>query len=478
MRSSTTVLVLTLSGALLAAPASFAGPRGGGRAGGGLARGARPASPNGGLSRAGARLAPDAGASSRGAGPFSGSERLAQPGSELLSARPPASGAASRSGSSEPEERGRAAAPTADANRSTGQTALAEDGAQGPRGGSVDVDQTTTGNSTTTTVTAESASGETATHTGTVTQENGYVTYDGSSSTSTGRSSQTHGTAAATDAGLVIGGTTTNNQGSAAGVALVNENGVKAAGIATNGETVKAGAITASDGTVQGASATLTPGSGDGVTVTTTTASAGSGISQTSTTYTPAGTYYVYPVPGGAAIVHHGIYGYPIYWWAATPIVTAMVPIADSGSSATTSTPASYSPVVSYATQSAAVYATSYAPTGLYAERRGDRYYWVPGAARRSTEVDDAILTASRMPAPTAGGTVIWYPINGSSVYLTNEPPLRGIYERTLGDLHGWIPGVSTPNAMQQQALETALTAHAQAGSEALAAAASAGAGG
>jgi hypothetical protein len=297
------------------------------------------------------------------------------------------------------------------------------------------VDQTTTGDSVTTTVNAESASGETATHTGTFTQEDGYVTYDGQGSTSTGRSSETHAAGAMTEAGLVVGGTTTNNQGSAAGVALVNENGVTAAGIATNGETV--------------------------VTATTSPASAAT-----------SGAYYVYPYPVYGARVYPSAYGTPIYWWATTPVVAATVALAAGAiAGEPSSVEAYYSPVVTYATPRVAVYATTYAPRGLYAAALGDRYYWVPGAASSSADVDSAIESASRMSGPTSGGTVIAYDLEGGTVFLTNEPPLDGIFEKRLGNLHAWMPGVAAPSEAERQAIETALTAHANGGSEALAAA-------
>ena len=67
---------------------------------------------------------------------------------------------------------------------------------------------------------------------------------------------------------------------------------------------------------------------------------------------------------------------------------------------------------------------------------------------------------------------MISYQVNGSSVYLTDSAPVSGIFEERVGDLHGWIAGVAAPTSAQQQALDTALTAHAQGGSEALAAAA------
>lgn len=352
------------------------------------------------------------------------------------------------------------------ASRSGAESATAEDGVEGPRGGSVDVDQTTTSDSVTTTVTAESASGESASHTGTWTQQDGYVTYDGSGSTSTGRQSETHAAGAMTDAGLVVGGTTTNNQGSAAGVALVNENGIKAAGIGTNGETVTAGAMSASNGTVTGATISGEPGSGNGATVTTTTASPASGVTSTS--------YYVYPYPVYGARIYPSAYGAPIYWWATTPVVAATVALAASeiaSDMAPATVEAYYSPVVTYATPKVAVYATTYAPRGLYAEPHGDRYYWVPGAASPSSVVESAIQTAARMTGPTSGGTVIAYDLDGGAVFLTNEPPIAGTYEKRIGGLFAWMPGVMAPSEAERRAIDTALTAHAQGGSEALAAA-------
>lgn len=461
---------ILLGAALALTPAAEAGPRGGGggRAGGGLSRGG--AGLPGGLSGPGARPTPGtrsqpgalggrsggalggagalSGASPRsGTGPLGGVTALGggalgagAAGGSLGGARDgrggdaaptegPGRATATRDGSGAQGASGREASSTQPASTST-TTASSEDGVTGPRGGSVDVDQTTTSDSVTTTVNAESASGETATHTGTWTQEDGYVTYDGSGSTSTGRNSETHGAAAMTDSGLVVGGTTTNNQGSAAGVALVNENGVTGAAIATNGESV----------------AVVTPASA------------------------AAGSYYVYPVPTYGATVVTSTVGYPIYWWPVTPVVAATVALANPAYPATVE--AYYSPVVTYATPSVAVYATTYAPRGLYAEPYGDRYYWVPGAAVASAPVQGAITTASRMSAPTSGGTVVAYDLPDATVFLTDAAPLAGTYERTLGSLHAWIPGVTAPTAAQADAIGTAVTAHAQGGSDALASAA------
>ena len=75
------------------------------------------------------------------------------------------------------------------------------------------------------------------------------------------------------------------------------------------------------------------------------------------------------------------------------------------------------------------------------------------------------------MSGPTSGGTVIAYDLDGGTVFLTDEAPLAGIFEKRIGSLHAWMPGVTAPDGAQRQAIDTALTAHAQGGSEALAAA-------
>jgi hypothetical protein len=121
-------------------------------------------------------------------------------------------------------------------------------------------------------------------------------------------------------------------------------------------------------------------------------------------------------------------------------------------------------------TSDTVVYATSYAPKGLYWEKVKERNLWVPGAAEATGQVKRDIALAGDMSAPTANATVITYTIGSSLVYLTNQPPLPGIYSQRAGGLHAWMPGVAKPTRDQRDAIATAVTAHEGGGSKAIAA--------
>lgn len=186
--------------------------------------------------------------------------------------------------------------------------------------------------------------------------------------------------------------------------------------------------------------------------------------------------YYACPPVGTTVII--GTAGMAVYHCPVTPVVYTTVVITPStgyreSEKPMEAQPASVqvtsSPVVMYqVTSDVAVYSTSYEPKQLYWEKQGDRHYWVPGAARATPEVQDAIRRAMQLTKPTANATVITYRIGDSLVYLTNEPPVFGTYAKQADVLYAWIPGVGNPTAAHRDAIDTALTAHVSNGSEAL----------
>ena len=68
----------------------------------------------------------------------------------------------------------------------------------------------------------------------------------------------------------------------------------------------------------------------------------------------------------------------------------------------------------------------------------------------------------------TANATVITYTIGVHFVYLTNEPPVPGIYAEQTDLLFVWIPGVREPSAIERNAIATAISAHDGGGASAL----------
>jgi hypothetical protein len=103
------------------------------------------------------------------------------------------------------------------------------------------------------------------------------------------------------------------------------------------------------------------------------------------------------------------------------------------------------------------VYATTSAPSGLYAVRVRQRSYWVPGAAQASSAVVDAIEKA-KAATPSSGTTVVVVERGGGPpVVLTDSPPIDGIFAAPAGALHAWIAGVAAPSAAQRAAIDAAV---------------------
>lgn len=392
-------------------------------------------------------------------------------------------------------------------------------------GGSVDTDKTTTGDTTTRSATYESASGQSATHSGSVTKDDGdfsysgsssnsagastnstasgtysdgridsantslsgtnkygesgshdgswnrdgsTVDYHGSSSTSTGKWSESAGTVTKTDDGFVAHGATANTYGAGAGTVVKDGDQVYGRSVTTNYDTVTRSATTCTNGTCYHGSVTTGPVS-------------------VQTYY--ASPYYYYPqyyayyaCPPGSTTVVTGSAGTRVYSCGVTPVISTTIPLTaimlasashakgQQASAQAATAHVTSSPVVMYRVASdTVVYATSYQPQGMYWQQMHGRAYWVPGAVQGSNDVKTAIEHAGEMKTPTANATVITYAIDGEQVYLTNESPLAGIYSERADVLYAWLPGVTSPTQAQRDAIATAVTAHEQGGAQALA---------
>lgn len=155
-----------------------------------------------------------------------------------------------------------------------------------------------------------------------------------------------------------------------------------------------------------------------------------------------------------------------VYSCAVTPVVSTTVPLTTGGASAQVT---SASVLMFQVSPGVAVYVTSFRPQGVYCKDVEGRYYWIPGAASASPEVDDALNAAAAMQQPTANATVITYAVGGSLVYFTAQPPLHGIYSQSATSLYAWMPGIAQPSDAQRDAIAASVTVHGQQGARALA---------
>ncbi len=108
------------------------------------------------------------------------------------------------------------------------------------------------------------------------------------------------------------------------------------------------------------------------------------------------------------------------------------------------------------------VFATTHAPTGVYAERVHERDYWVPGAATATPAVKRAIDEA-RASAPARGETVVFAEVGSVFVVITGAAPAGDTHSEAAGERRAWIAGVSAPNAVERAALAAAIEADARA---------------
>jgi hypothetical protein len=315
----------------------------------------------------------------------------------------------------------------------------------------------------------KNAAGQTGSHDGNWNRNGDTVSYYGNSQTSTGRQSAAAGTATKTDDGWVAHGAAEDNQGAAAGTVVKDGNDVYARSVSTNGTTVNHNYMNCQGVNCTRTTVTTVPPPYYPVSVaqysyypstyayyscppgSMTVMSGMGGAAVYSCGVTPVVSATV-PLMAMMAMAHKKQQQSA----PGAPPPTAQV---------------TSSPVVMYQVSSdTVVYSTSYSPQGLYWEKVKDRSFWVPGAATGSSTVQKDIERASQMSAPTANATVITYTIGGSLIYLTNQAPLPGVYTERAGQLYAWMPGVTKPSSSQKDTIATAVTAHEQGGEKALAA--------
>ena len=184
--------------------------------------------------------------------------------------------------------------------------------------------------------------------------------------------------------------------------------------------------------------------------------------------------YAYYACPPNSSTVVVGYYGTPVYSCANVFVVSTTVTVSSfSSASPGTSRPvevqATSAPVVMYDLEAGVVvYSTSYEPVNVYSMKHDGRHYWVPGIHKQSEQADEWIALALKSGKPSANATVITYKIGDHLVYLTNEPPAKGIHSQTADKLHAWIAGTREPTDEERDAIATALTAHRSGGSASL----------
>jgi hypothetical protein len=314
----------------------------------------------------------------------------------------------------------------------------------------------------------ESASGETIERTVSSERHGDVVEREGEIKTSTGIDAETESRIKKTDDGFAAEVYAEGKDGEAYGQIVRDGDDVYARGVSRDGDDVSWGRMHCDSGRCTGGRVHADLDDYDGY------------------------PYYYYPYyyayyacPPGHSTVVIGSYGTSVYSCSTTVIISTTVTYSSSNSfSETTSSGGGYSggqakvqaqaqvkssPVVMYEiSPKLVVYATSYDPEGLYAEKSGEYYYWVPGAAKGTPEVKKWIKQAQQRDEPTANSTVITYTINDRLVYLTNERPMQNIHAEQADGLYAWLSGVAAPNEKQQDALTTALTTHREGGEKAL----------
>lgn len=312
----------------------------------------------------------------------------------------------------------------------------------------------------------ENAQGETLKREVHSERHDGHVDREAEIRSTTGIDAESQARIEKTDDGFVVRGGVAGKEGAAGGTVVRKGDETWARGAATDGEKVTWGGAHCQGSHCHGGRATARIEDYDDYPY----------------YYHP---YYYgwYSCPYGSIQTWTSRYGTPIYGCANVQVVHTTISLGSSGaagsgtkakdSASDERLPAeaqvSSAPVLMYELSPEEVaYATTYAPDGVYAEKQGARYFWLPGPAVASAEARQLIVTAGAMPEPTANATVITYQIGDRIVYLTNEPPIPGFYREDDDQLFVWIPGVREPTDADRAAIGTAITAHEAGGREAL----------
>ncbi len=117
-------------------------------------------------------------------------------------------------------------------------------------------------------------------------------------------------------------------------------------------------------------------------------------------------------------------------------------------------------PALVYEPGGLVVFATPRAPGGVYVERVGERFDWVPGAAAGSDPIRAAIAKARTGP-PVRGTTIAVATVGATTVVMTDAPPIADVHAEPAGERRAWIAGVAAPDPAQRAALASAIRADA-----------------
>ncbi len=307
---------------------------------------------------------------------------------------------------------------------------------------------------------AENAKGETIERTASSERNGDWVEREGSVKTSTGVDAESAGVVKKTDDGFIAQGAVVGKEGAAAGTIVKDGGDVYARGAATDGDSVTYGRAHCSGGTCYG------------------------GTVKTDINHYYIEPYYYYPYyygwyscPYGSVQTWHSAYGTPIYGCSNVTVIHTTIALGPSSTTSSTSGSGSAlpeaqvtsAPVLMYeVAPDVVVYATTYRPEGVYAEKQGTRFFWAPGPKKSSSDAKGWIEKAGSMPAPSANATVITYTIGKRIVYLTNERPAPGFFAESASHLFAWIPGVREPDEEELDTIRTAITAQRAGGQAAL----------
>lgn len=298
----------------------------------------------------------------------------------------------------------------------------------------------------------ETAKGESASREISSERDGDWIVREGAIKTSTGIDAESVGEFKKTDDGFIARGAIEGDEGAAAGAIVRDGKDTYLRGVATDGDNVTWGRAHCKNGKCYG----------------------GRVVADIDYYYYDPYWYHpyyyaYYACPPTGTLFYTGYYGTPVYSCSHTVIIYTTFTTTASGSDAPLEVQATSSPVVMYElAPGLVVYSTSYKPKGVYGEQKSGRYFWPPGPAATSSEAQEWIARASGMKTPTANATVITYTIGDNLVYLTNEPPVLGIYAEQADLLFVWIPGVREPSANEKNAIATAINAHDGAGASSL----------
>ena len=306
---------------------------------------------------------------------------------------------------------------------------------------------------------AESASGETLDRQIESERHGDHMDREGQIQSSTGIDAESQGTVQKTDDGFIAQGGIVGDEGAAAGTIVRDGDQTFARGVATDGTTATWGRVHCTGSHCYGGRVTADVGS----------------YYRYSYYYYPY-YYYWYSCPYGGVSSWYNQYGAPVYSCANVVVIHTTISLGMSDSSdssggygfAEEAKVASAAVMMYEVSPEVSVYATPSIPVDVYAVRDDGFYYWLPGPAKESDEVNQLIAEASELDRATGNSTVITYAAAGRTIYLTNERPIPGYYSEQSDHLFVWLPGVKDPTDEEKELVGLVISAHREGGQAAL----------